>query len=251
MALASDPADLLLRDRMAEALQLEPVPVTVTGAATLESPYPVTDFAAASIATAGVALAGLLDALDLGRSTVTVRRELSEGWFAGAVRPVGWSPPPPWDAIAGDYLASDGWIRLHTNAPAHRAAALRVLGVEAVRESVARAVAGWQAEALETAIVDEGGCAAVMRSPAEWAKHPQGAAVAREPLVARKKTDAGGRLLLPLAGHPGASARRAAGARPHSRARRTGGDSACWPASAPTCCASTRPTGRNPRSFPT
>jgi crotonobetainyl-CoA:carnitine CoA-transferase CaiB-like acyl-CoA transferase len=189
MALASDPADLLLRERMAEALQLEPVPVTVTGAATLESPYPVTDFAAASIATAGVALAGLLDALDLGRSTVTVRRELSEGWFVGAVRPVGWEPPPPWDAIAGDYLASDGWIRLHTNAPAHRAAALRVLGVEAVRESVARAVAAWQAEALESAIVDAGGCAAMMRSPADWAKHPQGAAVAAEPLVARKKTD--------------------------------------------------------------
>ena len=177
---------------MAEALQLEPVPVTVTGAATLDSPYPVTDFAAASIATAGVALASLLDALGLGHSTVTVRRELSEGWFAGAVRPVGWSPPPPWDAIAGDYLASDGWIRLHTNAPAHRAAALRVLGVEAVRESVARAVAAWQAEALETAVVDEGGCAAVMRSPAEWAKHPQGAAVAREPLVDGEKTDEAG-----------------------------------------------------------
>src|SRR5207253_10687567 len=105
MALASDPADLVLRERMAAALELPAVPVTVTGAATLESPYPVTDFAAAAVATAGVSLAALLDALDLGRSTVTVRRELSEGWFASAVRPVGWSPPPPWDVIAGDYLA--------------------------------------------------------------------------------------------------------------------------------------------------
>jgi crotonobetainyl-CoA:carnitine CoA-transferase CaiB-like acyl-CoA transferase len=191
MALASDPADLLLRERMATALELDAVPVTVTGAATLQSPYPVTDFAAASIATAGVALAGLLDALELGRSTVTVRRELSEGWFTGAVRPVGWTAPPAWDAIAGDYLASDGWIRLHTNAPAHRAAALRVLGVEAVRESVARAVASWQAEVLEDAVVEAGGAAAVMRSPSEWARHPQGSAVAAEPLVAIEAMDEG------------------------------------------------------------
>ncbi len=82
-----------------------------------------------------------------------------------------------------------GWIRLHTNAPRHRAAALRVLGVEAEREHVAAAVARWAADELETAIVAEGGCAATLRSPEEWASHPQGAAVAIEPLVALDDTD--------------------------------------------------------------
>jgi hypothetical protein len=92
--------------------------------------------------------------------------------------------PAPWDPIAGDYRALDGWIRLHTNAPHHRAAALRVLGVEGDREWVAAAVTTWLASELEDAVVAEGGCAAVLRTPAEWAAHPQGVAVAGEPLIA-------------------------------------------------------------------
>jgi hypothetical protein len=50
-----------------------------------------------------------------------------EEMFAASLRPVGWAPPPLWDPIAGDYRTRDGWIRLHTNAPDHRAAALAVL----------------------------------------------------------------------------------------------------------------------------
>src|SRR5690606_35019655 len=44
---------------------------------------------------------------------------------------------------------------------------------------------------LEGRVVEEGGCAAVLRPPAAWASHPQGAAVAREPLVAVERTDPG------------------------------------------------------------
>jgi crotonobetainyl-CoA:carnitine CoA-transferase CaiB-like acyl-CoA transferase len=42
---------------------------------------------------------------------------------------------------------------------------------------------------LESAVVAEGGCAAELRTPAAWAVHPQGAAVALEPLVHREPTD--------------------------------------------------------------
>jgi crotonobetainyl-CoA:carnitine CoA-transferase CaiB-like acyl-CoA transferase len=102
-----------------------------------------------------------------------------------ALTPVGWSIPSPWDPIAGDYATADGgWIRLHTNAPHHRAAALRVLGAAGEREQVAAAVARWTGTELEDAVVAEGGCAAVLRTPEEWARHPQGASVASEPLVA-------------------------------------------------------------------
>jgi hypothetical protein len=45
-------------------------------------------------------------------------------------------------------------------------------------------VAAWEAEALETAIVDGGGVAAAMRSRDQWLLHSQGAAVAAEPLIA-------------------------------------------------------------------
>ncbi len=91
--------------------------------------------------------------------------------------------PSVWDPIAGDYEASDGWIRLHTNAPHHRAAALAALGVEGDKAAVAAAVRRWRADDLETAVVMRGGCAATMRSLADWAAHPQGRAVATEPLL--------------------------------------------------------------------
>ena len=225
MALASDPADLLLRDRMAEALQLEPVPVTVTGAATLESPYPVTDFAAASIATAGVALAGLLDALDLGRSTVTVRRELSEGWFAGAVRPVGWSPPPPWDAIAGDYSRlgrMDPPAHERPRAPRRRAPGSRGRSGARVGRPRRRRMAGRGSRDRDRGRGRMRGGHAVACGVGEASAGRRG-----RPRAPRRPQEdrPGGRLLLPLAGHQGASARRVARARPDSRARRTGGDS--------------------------
>ena len=109
-------------------------------------------------------------------------------WFGGSVRPVGWALPPVWDAIAADYATADGWIRLHTNAPHHRAAALAVLGFAANatpdKVAVSRAVAPWSAAELETAVVNHHGCAAAMLTAAEWAAHTQAQHVNAEPLVA-------------------------------------------------------------------
>ena len=96
----------------------------------------------------------------------------------------GWTLPPVWDPIAGDYRARDGWIRLHTNYRNHRDAVLRVLGCAGSRDAVERAARTWSAEDLEAAVVAEGGCAARLRTAAEWAAHPQGVAVSREPLFA-------------------------------------------------------------------
>lgn len=185
-------ADAHLRREMTEALGVDVAAVNVTGRATLASPYPVSDLAAASIAAAGAALGALLTAGGLPELQATVRRERADAWFRSGVRPVGWTAPQAWDPIAGDYAASDGWVRLHTNAPHHRQAALRVLGIEGERDAVARAVAIWRAEQLEEEVVAEGGCAAAMRTPEQWRLHPQGAAVAAEPLVARETTDPDG-----------------------------------------------------------
>jgi hypothetical protein len=160
-----------------------------TGRPVLESFYPVSALASSSVGVAGLAATELLDALGMPGAGVVVDRGLADAWFGFALRPVGWELPSPWDPIAGDYSTADGWIRLHTNAPHHRAAALRVLGVGADRAAVAEAVASWAAGELESAVVAEGGCAAELRTPAAWAEHPQGAAVAREPLVATERTD--------------------------------------------------------------
>lgn len=157
--------------------------VDFAGGGDLPSVFAVTDFAAASIATAARA-ADRLHRLIGGRARpITVDTRLASLWFQWSISPDGWKPAPTWDAIAGDYPTADGWIRLHTNAPHHRAAAQAVLGCEADREVVAAAVARWQADDLESAIVEAGGCAAAMRAESEWSSHPQGTAVAAEPIV--------------------------------------------------------------------
>ena len=157
--------------------------VAMTGAGGLPSVFAVSDLASASVAAAGLAISELVAADGAAKPRVVVDRRLASFWFASSLRPQGWSPPPPWDPIAGDYRAADGWIRLHTNAPHHREAALAVLGCAGEKASVAGAVARFAAEVLEEAIVAKGGCAAKMRSLAEWAEHPQGRSVAAEPLL--------------------------------------------------------------------
>ena len=170
------------------------------GDGSLESRYDVTGLAAASIAVAGLATG----------KPVTVDRGLAETWFRQAVTPVGWELPSPWDSLSDNYRTADGWIRIHTNAPHHRLAALLALNVterarprtgaavvgaavepepdfaaEALQEraDVEAAVATWAGEDLEREIVESGGAAAVLRTPKEWAQHPQGVAVAAEPLI--------------------------------------------------------------------
>lgn len=166
-------------------------PVAFTGAARLPSAFEVGDFAAAAIGTAGAAVALLSAQLGGILPTVTVDRGRAEQWFGMSFRPDGWELPPAWDAVAGDYRCADGWIRLHTNAPAHRAAALAVLGLPSASADRARVedlVAHWRGAELEGAIVEAGGCAAEMRSPDQWLAHPQGSAVAAEPLISWTST---------------------------------------------------------------
>src|SRR6516164_1451406 len=86
--------------------------------------------------------------------------------------------------LMGMYPAKNGrWSYIHANFPNHRAAALRVLGCEENREAVKRAVANWDALELEEAIIAAGGAGGMVRSMAEWARHPQAAAVASLPLL--------------------------------------------------------------------
>lgn len=173
--------------------------VTFKGEGELPSAFAVTDLAAAAMGAAGLALSSLLDAIEsvsapaasstndlTSTQTVIVDRRLASFWFAYSLRPLGWKPPSAEDFVMGDYQTSDGWIRLHTNAPHHRAATLRALKLTAPtgRADIAQAVATWLADALEAKVIAEGGCAATMRSWQDWQAHPHGQAVLNEPLVA-------------------------------------------------------------------
>lgn len=157
--------------------------VDILGQGALPSVFAVSDFATAAICTAGLAVAEWGDARSGQMPPVVVDRRLASLWFGFSIAPQGWALPPAWDPVAGDYACKDGFIRLHTNAPHHRDAALRVLDVETERAAVAARVSGWNGDELEAAIVAAGGCAAVMRSGREWVQHPQGRAVLSEPVM--------------------------------------------------------------------
>ncbi|SDW75953.1 CoA-transferase family III [Ruegeria halocynthiae] len=157
----------------------------VDGVGARPSAFAVSELATASFASVGQEMSRVVTALNLSPEPpeVSVDHRLASLWYGYSFKPDGWDMPSLWDAIAGDYQASDGWIRLHTNLPHHRAAALKVLQVKADRTQVSRAIRGWTIAALEVAIVAEGGVAAAMRSRADWQDHPQGRILAREPLI--------------------------------------------------------------------
>ena len=157
----------------------------VKGAGAWPSAFAVSELATASFAAVGQEMSRLVTALNLSPEPpdVSVDHRLASLWYGFSFKPDGWDMPNLWDAIAGDYQASDGWIRLHTNLPHHRTAALKVLEVNPDRSSVERAIRDRTISELEAAIVAEGGVAAAMRSRAEWHDHPQGRVLAREPLI--------------------------------------------------------------------
>ena len=165
-----------------------PADLEVTGAAALAGAFRVADAAVAAVGATLLAAGRLLGArrasLDVPAAAgvfLADRRLLVDGRV-----------PQIWDPVAGDYRARDGWVRLHTNYAWHRLAALTALGlpVEADRTSVATAVSGRDRLDVEQAVNAAGGAAAALRSRAEWATHPQSAAVARRPLVALETSPA-------------------------------------------------------------
>lgn len=82
------------------------------------------------------------------------------------------------------YLTQDNrWIFLHGGYPALRDGILDILNVPNHRGRIAQAVAGWDADHLESTLADAGLCGTVTRSFSEWFCHSQGRAVRAEPLI--------------------------------------------------------------------
>jgi len=181
--------------------------VRFDGHGALPSAFAVTDLAAGSVAAAALAVAELVGETAGRTPSAAVDRRLASMWFVGSIRPRGWEAPSAWDPLAGDHPTADGWIRLHTNAPRHREAALAVLGARPERQAVAAAVRRRGAEELEEAVFAAGGCAAALRTADAWSAHPQGVAVAAEPLAHVHPGDEG------RAGVPGPADRPLAGVR--------------------------------------
>lgn len=100
----------------------------------------------------------------------------------GAEPSMGRAPRLPGSGGGIFRTADDRWIYLHGGFEHHRRRIREVLACEADAESIARAVAGWRAAALEDAIVAHGACAGMVRTAEEWSSEPQARAVAALPL---------------------------------------------------------------------
>lgn len=185
----------------------DPGGVEITGpVVVLPSRYDVTTLATDTVAAATLAAAELL-AARTGEPVRDVRvdRTAACAAFLGErlFRPIGWDLPPVWDPIAGDHRTADGWIRLHTNYPHHRAAVLRALRLPAdgaSRDSVAALVERREGAELEAAVVTEGGPAAVLRSSADWFASEPGRAARSQRLTVGTAPAAG--IALPAARLP-------------------------------------------------
>src|SRR5262245_70331 len=152
----------------------------------LPTPFRIGAASAAALAATGLAASELWQLRTGRRQQVTVDlRQATASLRSGRyLKLTGTSVPSARNDIMGVYPTRDGrWSYLHCNFPNHRAAALAVLGVAEDRDAVARAVATWKGTDLEEAIIAADGAGGMARTQAEWAQHPQAAAIAALPLL--------------------------------------------------------------------
>ena len=115
----------------------------------------------------------------------------------------GKAPTAYGDPLFGIYRTGDGrYVRLHMNFRHHRDSVTTLLDCAPTRESILAALGKWDALAFETAAYERGCVVAAMRSPEEWAIHPQAAAVARMPPVRIEKFSEAPALPLPRGPRP-------------------------------------------------
>jgi crotonobetainyl-CoA:carnitine CoA-transferase CaiB-like acyl-CoA transferase len=152
----------------------------------LPTPFRIGVAGAATLAATGIAAADLWEHRTGRRQSVGVDvRRAAASLRSGLYLKVGDGKiSAERNSIMGFYPTKDGrWSYIHANFPNHRAIALKILGCEENREAVTRAVATWNAAELEEAIVAAKGVGGMVRTHAEWATHPQAAAIAALPLM--------------------------------------------------------------------
>jgi CoA-transferase family III len=166
-----------------------PAPVTLTGTSGhLASRFVVEEVAVASVAVALLAAGAFSEQrgrrprhvhLDRAHVADAVR---SERYFRVAGHPAGGTFAP----LSRFWPAADGWVRTHANYAWHRTALVKTLGTSEAVDSVAAAIAELSAETVEQRVIAAGGIATAVRTLDAWRVHPQGQAVAAEPLIGHR-----------------------------------------------------------------
>jgi crotonobetainyl-CoA:carnitine CoA-transferase CaiB-like acyl-CoA transferase len=165
------------------------VPVTIEGSdPVFDSPFPVGEVAATALGLAGAAAADYhrrrtgtsqsvtVRVQEAGRSLISLELLRADG------RPLP-RPDKQNDTIGFYQCAGDRWFYLMGAFPGQRQAILDVLQCAPDRDSIAAAVARWDADELEDALAANDGCGARVRTLGQWRASPQGALVAAKPTV--------------------------------------------------------------------
>jgi crotonobetainyl-CoA:carnitine CoA-transferase CaiB-like acyl-CoA transferase len=147
-------------------------------------------FAVGTAAQTSIAAAALA-ACELGHARGQPRQTVGVDMVHAALECTAWfsldgQVPDLWDKFSGLYACSDGWVRVHANFAHHRDGALALLGLSpatATREDAQQAMKRWRAQDFEQAAAERGLVVAALRSFAQWDAHPQGLAVAAQPLM--------------------------------------------------------------------
>jgi len=171
----------------ADGTVVQPPRLTVTGRpGGLASHLGVEDTAVACVGVALMAAAALHQpdaataevVASVDRSHVSAA-VLSERHFRVAGRPAGVGFAP----LSRFWETADGWVRTHANYPWHHAALLAALGASDEPDAIGDRLLELPAVVVEERVFAAGGIAGAVRSADEWRAHPQGRAVAAEPLI--------------------------------------------------------------------
>jgi crotonobetainyl-CoA:carnitine CoA-transferase CaiB-like acyl-CoA transferase len=152
----------------------------------LPSSFRIGTAAQACIAASGLAAAELHHRAGAPRQQVGVdMRHAAMEFRSEHYLSIDGNPPESYfGPFSGIYRAGDGrLVRLHMTFQHHRDNVIKLLGCPPTREAIQEALEKWEAIAFETAAYENGCVVSAMRSPQEWAEHPQAAAVATMPVI--------------------------------------------------------------------
>jgi crotonobetainyl-CoA:carnitine CoA-transferase CaiB-like acyl-CoA transferase len=164
------------------------------------TPFRVADTGAAALAGVGVAVSDIHELKTGRRQSVSLNvrhaaaalhsfAHLQKRGEDGNFRVMGNSAAATaaYEVIQPYLTKDDHWFLPHFGLSHLKERVAGVLKCDVTPDAVAVAVRQWEAQALEDAIADVGGCGGMIRTPAEWLAHPQGKALAARPVVEIEK----------------------------------------------------------------
>ncbi|MWA04849.1 hypothetical protein F8568_031660 [Actinomadura sp. LD22] len=159
--------------------------VHISGEGELQSPYAITDLAAASFATIGAALRELLGESGAAAPTVRVDRRMSASWYYMMGPAVPLAAEKRSAHNFRPFRTADGrLLRVQSGYyVTQRRRLIEALEVGEDHDAMAAVVEKHNSDEIVEYLVSRGVAAAVNRSVDEWRQHPAGRAVAKEPIV--------------------------------------------------------------------